>query len=243
MSPSRNGAGLSAATLVSLFMAMGVTPPATAQAEGNRANERHAMVAQQIERRGLDDELVLAAMRQVPRHLFVPAGERRLAYGDHPLPIGYGQTISQPYIVAYMCQLARLDSHSRVLEVGTGSGYHAAVMAQVADTVHTMEIIPQLAVSAENIHTSLGYGNIVGHTGDGYYGLPETAPFDAIVVTAAAEHIPPPLVQQLAEGGRMIIPVGHPFLVQYLVLVERKAGRITSRELIPVRFVPLTGTH
>ena len=214
-----------------------------AQQEANFARRREAMVTRQIERRGIDDPGVLAAMRAVPRHRFVPEGELRQAYKDSPLPIGFGQTISQPFIVAYMCQMAHLDSTSRVLEVGTGSGYHASVMAQIADTVYTMEIVPQLADRALAAITSLGYDNIVTRTADGYYGWPDAAPFDAIVVTAAPEHIPPPLVQQLAEGGRMIIPVGHPFLTQYLVLVEKKDGRVTSRQLMPVRFVPFTGGH
>ena len=224
MNSHRPGVRFAAAIQVVLFMTMGIGPVASTQDETDYGSQRHAMVSKQIERRGVEDKLVTAAMRQVPRHLFVPAVQRRLAYSDHPLAIGYGQTISQPYIVAYMCQIARLDSNSRVLEVGTGSGYHAAIMARIADTVHTIEIIPQLAVNAENTHTSLGYGNIVVHTGDGYYGIPHAAPFDAIVVTAAAEHIPPPLLEQLAEGGRMIIPIGHPFLVQYLVLVKKEAG-------------------
>jgi protein-L-isoaspartate(D-aspartate) O-methyltransferase len=222
---------------------MGIRSVTATQDETDYDSQRHAMVSRQIERRGVDDKLITAAMRQVPRHLFVPAWQRQQAYSDHAVSIGYGQTISQPYIVAYMCQMARLDSNSRILEVGTGSGYHAAIMAQIADTVHTIEIIPQLAANAKSTHTSLGYGNIVDHTGDGYYGIPHAAPFDAIVVTAATEHIPPPLLQQLAEGGRMIIPIGHPFLVQYLVLVEKEAGQIKSRELIPVRFVPFTGTR
>lgn len=214
-----------------------------AQQEEDFARRREAMVTRQIARRGIDDPGVLAAMRSVPRHSFVPEGELRQAYTDSPLPIGFGQTISQPFIVAYMCQMAHLDSTSRVLEVGTGSGYHASVMAQIADTVYTMEIVPQLADRALAAITSLEYDNIITRTADGYYGWPDAAPFDAIVVTAAPEHIPPPLVEQLAEGGRMIIPVGHPFLTQYLVLVEKKDGRVTSRQLMPVRFVPFTGGH
>ena len=213
------------------------------QNEDDFAARREVMVARQIARRGVDDPGVLAAMRAVPRHRFVPASELRQAYTDQPLPIGYGQTISQPYIVAYMCQIALLDSTSRVLEVGTGSGYHASVMAQIADTVYTMEIVPQLADRAQATITSLGYDNIVARTADGYYGWPEAAPFDAIVVTAAPESIPPPLVRQLAEGGRMVIPVGHPFLTQYLVLVEKRDGQVRSRQLMPVRFVPFTGDH
>ncbi|UCH63805.1 MAG: protein-L-isoaspartate(D-aspartate) O-methyltransferase [Fidelibacterota bacterium] len=207
------------------------------------ARQRDAMVTRQIARRGVDDPGVLAAMRAIPRHRFVPTDEVRRAYNDSPLPIGYGQTISQPFIVAYMCQMARLDSTSRVLEVGTGSGYHASVMAQIADTVYTMEIVPQLADRARKTIASLRYNNIVTRMADGYYGWPDAAPFDAIVVTAAPEHIPPPLVQQLAEGGRMVIPVGHPFLTQYLVLVEKRDGRVRSQQLMPVRFVPFTGGH
>ncbi len=221
----------------------GAAVPAHPPDQEDFARRREAMVTRQIARRGVDDPLVLAAMLTVPRHRFVPASELRQAYADSPLPIGFGQTISQPFIVAYMCQIARLDSTSRVLEVGTGSGYHASVMTQIADTVYTMEIVPQLADRARAAITSLGYDNIVTRTADGYYGWPDAAPFDAIVVTAAPEHIPPPLVQQLAEGGRMIIPVGHPFLTQYLVLVEKKDGRVTSRQLMPVRFVPFTGGH
>ena len=205
--------------------------------------QREAMVTRQIARRGIDDDRVLAAMRTVRRHRFVPLNVRRHAYTDRPLPIGYGQTISQPYTVAYMCQLLGLGPESRVLEVGTGSGYHAAVMARIADTVHTIEIIPELAARARETLSALGYENILARTADGYYGWPEGAPFDAIVVTAAADHLPPPLIQQLAEGGRMIIPVGHPFLTQHLILAEKKDGQVTSRQLIPVRFVPLTGRH
>ena len=225
-----------------LFM-ISIAGSGVAQQEEDFAARREAMVTRQIARRDIDDPGVLAAMRAVPRHRFVPTGELRQAYADSPLPIGYGQTISQPFIVAYMCQIAHLDSTSRVLEVGTGSGYHASVMAQIADTVYTMEIVPQLADRAQATITSLGYDNIVARTADGYYGWPEAAPFDAIVVTAAPESIPPPLVRQLAEGGRMVIPVGHPFLTQYLVLVEKEGDRVRSRQLMPVRFVPFTGDH
>ena len=232
--------------LLAAGMLVPVDGPAGTGAPGRQGDEdftarREAMVKRQIARRGIDDPQVLAAMQAVPRHRFVPRRLQREAYADRPLPIGYGQTISQPFIVAYMSRMARLDSTSRVLEVGTGSGYHAAVLAQVADTVFTMEIIPELAARARATLDSLGYGNIVSRNADGYYGWPEAAPFDAIVVTAAPEYIPPPLIQQLAEGGRMVIPVGNPFLTQYLVLVEKRDGRVTSRQLIPVRFLPLTG--
>ena len=217
--------------------------PEVASPQGNDSflALRQAMVIGQIASRGIHDQSILGSMETVPRHHFVPQEARKVAYGDHPVAIGYGQTISQPYIVAYMCQLARLGPDSRVLEVGTGSGYHAAVMAQIADTVYTMEIIPELAARSSETLTSLGYANLVTRHADGYYGWPEAAPFDVIVVTAAADHIPPPLIKQLAEGGRMVIPVGHPFLTQHLVLVVKQDGQISSRQLIPVRFVPLTG--
>ena len=214
---------------------------ASAQGHDSFLARRKAMVAEQIASRGIHDPRILKAMETVPRHRFIPQGDQKSAYADHPVAIGYGQTISQPYIVAYMCQLARLGPHSRVLEVGTGSGYHAAVMAQIADTVFSLEIIPELAAKSHATVTSLGYANLVTRQADGYYGWLEAGPFDAIIVTAAADHIPPPLIKQLADGGRMVIPVGHPFLTQHLVLVEKQDGRISSRQLIPVRFVPLTG--
>jgi protein-L-isoaspartate(D-aspartate) O-methyltransferase len=201
------------------------------QGEEKFAQQRQAMVARQLAGRDIDNKPVLDAMLAVPRHRFVPSDERRNSYADRPLPIGYGQTISQPYIVAYMCQVAQVNSASRVLEVGTGSGYHASVLAQIADTVYTIEIVPELAERARETIQSLEYDNLVPRHADGYYGWPEAAPFDAIVVTAAPNHIPPPLIEQLAEGGRMIIPVGNPFFTQFLVLVEKKNGRVTSRQL------------
>jgi protein-L-isoaspartate(D-aspartate) O-methyltransferase len=200
------------------------------------------MVREQIQRRGVTDQGVLGAMLAVPRHEFVPASWREAAYGDRPLPIGEGQTISQPYIVALMTELLQLESGDRVLEVGTGSGYQAAVASHLADSVFTIEILPGLAEQAARRLARLGYRDVVTRTGDGYFGWPEHAPFDAIVVTAAAGHIPPPLVQQLAPGGRMVIPVGGAFQVQQLVLVEKQAdGSVTTRTLLPVRFVPLVG--
>ena len=187
------------------------------------------------------DPRVMAAMARVPRHVFVPPELRDRAYGNHPLPIGYGQTISQPYIVALMTDLARVGPEDRVLEVGTGSGYQAAVLAEVAGRVYTVEIIPELARAARERLHRLGYRNVEVREADGYYGWPEAAPFDAIVVTAAASHVPPPLVRQLKPGGRMVIPVGGPFRVQRLTVVEKDAeGRVRSREVLPVRFVPLT---
>ena len=223
------------------LVALAGLAPAIQPSDDDLMARRKAMVAKQIARRGIHDQRILTAMETVPRHRFIPRGAQKAAYADRPVAIGYGQTISQPYTVAYMCQLAQLEPQSRVLEVGTGSGYHAAVMAQIADTVYTMEIIPELAARSRATLTSLGYANLVTRHADGYYGWPEAAPFDAIVVTAAADHIPPPLIKQLAEGGRMVIPVGHPFLTQHLVLVEKQDGQISSRQLIPVRFVVLTG--
>ena len=206
--------------------------------------ERDRMVSRQIEARGIDHPQVLSAMRAVPRHLFVPNQYRDQAYDDHPLPIGLGQTISQPYIVALMTQLAAPDSGDVVLEVGTGSGYQAAVLAQLVDTVYTVEILQQLGDQAREQFKRLGYANVVSRVADGYYGWEEHGPFDAIVVTAAAEHIPPPLIRQLKPGGVMVIPVGNRFQVQSLMLVEKtKEGKTTSRSLLPVRFVPLVGKH
>lgn len=182
----------------------------------------------------------LEAMRKVERHLFVPSDLINKAYEDGPLPIGYGQTISQPYIVAYMTQIIDPKPYFKVLEIGTGSGYQAAILAEIVDKVYTIEIIPELGATAGKRLKELDYRNIELVIADGYYGLEEHAPYDAIIVTAAAEHIPPALIQQLKEGGKMIIPVGSPFLVQTLMLIEKKKGKISSTSLMPVRFVPFT---
>ena len=207
---------------------------------------REEMVRTQIAtdrggRTPVTDEAVLRAMRTVPRHLFVPDDQVRRAYADQPLPIGYGQTISQPYIVALMTELLGLEPDDVVLEIGTGSGYQAAVLAEIVDRVHTIEIVGELAASAGQRLRALGYVGVEVRLGDGYYGWPGAGPFDAIVVTAAASHIPPPLEEQLAPGGRMVIPVGPPLRVQSLMLVEKRAdGTVRRRNLLPVRFVPLT---
>ncbi len=186
------------------------------------------------------DARVLEAMARVPRHLFVPEKLRRYAYENRPLPIGFGQTISQPYIVALMTDLVEPAPGRIVLEVGTGSGYQAALLADLGMRVYTMEIIEPLAEAATARLEKLGYGNVTTRWGDGYDGWPEQAPFDAIIVTAAASHIPPPLLAQLKPGGRMVIPVGGRFLTQQLVVVEKDAdGRIRTRQILPVRFVPL----
>jgi protein-L-isoaspartate(D-aspartate) O-methyltransferase len=184
---------------------------------------------------------VLAVMGNLPRHEFVPEDQREYAYDDRPLPIGYGQTISQPFIVALMTDMLALGADDVVLEVGTGSGYQAAVLARLVGEVHTIEIIPGLARTAEERLARQGFGNVSTSTGDGYYGAPDAAPFDAIVVTAAASHVPPPLIAQLKPGGRMVIPVGGSFTLQHLMLVEKDAaGRAHTRQTLPVAFVPLT---
>lgn len=190
------------------------------------------------------DSRVMEIMAGVPRHEFVPAAVRDHAYENRPLPIGYGQTISQPYIVAVMTDLLKVGSGSTVLEVGTGSGYQAAILAEYVRSVYSVEIVKELADAAAERLKRLGYGNVEVRTGDGYYGWKEHAPFDGIVVTAAAGHIPPPLLDQLKPGGRMIIPVGGPFYVQRLMLVEKgQQGEIKTRQVLPVAFVPLTGGH
>ena len=200
---------------------------------------RTDMVETQIRNRGIRDAATLRAMRQVPRHLYIPENQQRWAYDDRPLPIGYGQTISQPYIVGYMTEIIKPKKGFRVLEIGTGSGYQAAVLAEIVDHVYTIEIVEPLGLRAKEV-LDQNYSNVSVKIADGYYGWEEYAPFDAIVVTAAAEYIPPPLIEQLKDGGRMIIPVGSPFRVQQLMLVEKKGERISSRSLMPVRFVPFT---
>ncbi len=205
---------------------------------------RQEMVRSQLVTRGIDDQATLRAMETVPRHLFVPDRYRANAYQDGPLPIGYGQTISQPYMVAFMTEIIGPHPGQRILEIGTGSGYQAAVLAETGARVFTIEIIPELAKRAQAILEQQNYLHIRSKTGDGYYGWPEQAPFDAIVVTAAASHVPPPLVKQLKPGGKMVTPVGSRFLVQQLVVVEKDMqGKVTTRQLLPVRFVPLTGGH
>ena len=203
-------------------------------------SRRERMVTNQIQLRGMDHKPTLNAMRTVPRHLFVPINLQENAYDDRPLPIGHGQTISQPYIVAYMTSIINPKPEFKVLEIGTGSGYQAAVLSEIVDSVFTMEIVPGLYQSASARISELGYDNIKIKFGDGYYGWQEHGPYDAIVVTAAAEFIPPPLIEQLKEGGKMIIPVGSPFMVQSLILVNKKKDRITTTNLMSVRFVPFT---
>jgi len=212
---------------------------AAAQTDGF-AEERRRMVVEQIERRGVDDPAVLAALSRVPRHLFVPEDVRAGAYADTPLPIGHRQTISQPYIVALMSQLLALKPGDKVLEIGTGSGYQAAVLAELGADVYTIEIVAPLAEQAQRTFRDLGYGAIHARTGDGYQGWPEQAPFDAIIVTAAPPQIPQPLLVQLKTGGRMVLPVGEAWQ-DLLVLTKRADGSFDKRTVLPVRFVPMTG--
>ena len=200
---------------------------------------RAEMVATQLAHRDVTDPAVLRVMRKVPRHLFVPQSWRELAYADQPLPIGEDQTISQPYIVAYMTQSLELKPGDRVLEIGTGSGYQAAVLAELIKEVYTIEIVQVLAERSRALLSELGYQNIRVRAGDGYLGWPEAAPFAAIVVTAAPDHVPEPLVEQLAIGGRMVLPVGDEF--QQLVRLNKTSTGVRSDTLLPVRFVPMTG--
>ena len=208
------------------------------QQDDRYASAREKMVKEQIIIRGVTDQPTLRAMRKVPRHLFVPEEYRNEAYDDNPLPIGYGQTISQPYIVAYMTEVSKPAPEKKVLEIGTGSGYQAAVLAEIVDKVYSIEIVPELARESSERLKKLGYSNITCKFGDGYKGWPEHAPFDIIVVTAAPEQIPQPLIDQLAENGRLVIPVGAPAAVQELILIEKKNGNIEKKRLTFVRFVP-----
>jgi protein-L-isoaspartate(D-aspartate) O-methyltransferase len=201
---------------------------------------REEMVLQTIEQRGVTSENVLKAMRTVKRHLFIPENITAAAYEDRPLPIGYGQTISQPFIVAYMTEIINPKPHHKVLEIGTGSGYQAAVLAEVVKEVYTIEIIPDLGNAASARLQKLGYSNVKTKVTDGYFGWPEHGPYDAIVVTAAAEFVPPPLIEQLKEGGKIVIPIGAPFMTQSLMLIEKKGKKITTKNLMPVAFVPFT---
>jgi protein-L-isoaspartate(D-aspartate) O-methyltransferase len=207
-----------------------------------RREERERMVVGQMQQRDVSDANVLKALRVVPRHFFVRDADQRRAYSDQPLPIGLGQTISQPYIVAYMTEALALRPDSRVLEIGTGSGYQAAVCAEIAKEVFTVEILEELASSAQQRLKRLGCGNVFAKAGDGYFGWEETGPFDAIIITAVAGLVPPPLIKQLKCGGVMILPLGSPFGFQHLVLVTKDdKGEIQSRRLLPVSFVPMTG--
>lgn len=203
--------------------------------------QREKMVESQLQARDIDDPRVLAAMRQVPRHRFVPISQMSRAYDDHPLAIGEGQTISQPYIVALMTKLVGPQKSHKVLEIGTGSGYQAAVISLLVDQVYSIEIVPGLAENAARLLAELSYDNVQVREGDGYQGWPEEAPFDCILVTAAPKKVPPPLLDQLAIGGRLVIPVGSTSFAQTLLVIERTKKGFERRNIIPVRFVPMTG--
>ena len=225
--------------LASVFAALALFTAAAGAQEEAMTEQRQRMVETQIVSRGVRQPAVLAAMRTVPRHLFVPEAYRGQAYEDYPLPIGAQQTISQPYIVALMTELLDLEGSEKVLEIGTGSGYQAAVLSRVAGEVYTVEILEPLARQAQRLLGELGYKNVRTRVGDGYQGWPEAAPYDAIMVTAAPERIPQPLLDQLKIGGRMVIPVGA-FFQDLLVLTKTPAG-LEKKNIIPVRFVPMTG--
>ena len=234
--------------LLTLLLALAMAMPAGGECTDYA--ERRAALIDEVRAQGLAegppgfDEAVLQAMLRVERHEFVPPSQRSSAYRNHPLPIGHGQTISQPYIVALMTHLLEAEEDDVVLEVGAGSGYQAAVLAELVGRVYSIEIVEPLAVAVKERLSRLGYGNVTTRLGDGYYGWAEQAPFDAIIVTAAASHVPPPLIEQLKPGGRMVIPVGGPFQVQFLLLIEKDAaGEVRSRQVTAVRFVPLTGGH
>jgi protein-L-isoaspartate(D-aspartate) O-methyltransferase len=219
---------LAALCLLTLSACAEATPP------------RERMIDEQLIARGIRDERVLDAMRAVPRHEFVPEEIRDRAYADRPLPIGHDQTISQPYIVAFMSEALRLQPTDRVLEIGTGSGYQAAILGKLAAEVYSIEIVEPLAQRAKADLARLGFKNIHVRAGDGYQGWPEAAPFDAAIVTCAPGHVPEPLVQQLKEGGRLVIPVGDRY-GQRLYVLEKRAGKVEQREVLPVMFVPMTG--
>ena len=206
----------------------------------NYTAKREQMVKTQLIARGIKDAATLFAMQNVSRHLFVPENMKPYAYADRPLPIGDGQTISQPYIVAFMTEALQLKESDKVLEIGTGSGYQAAILAKIVDSVYTIEIVKPLAIKAKDRLQQLGYANVNVKWGDGYHGWPAKTPFDAIIVTAGADSIPQPLIDQLKIGGRMIIPVGPHNYVSHLVLVTKKKNKIIKKKLLPVRFVPFT---
>lgn len=203
--------------------------------------ERGKMVKEQLIKRGIEDKRVLGAMKKIPRHLFVGESYKSRAYGDHPLPIEEGQTISQPYVVALMTEALELKISDRVLEIGTGSGYQAAVLAEIAGEIYTIEIRERLSVKASKLLNDLGYKNIKVKYADGYFGWQEYAPFDAIIITASANHIPPPLIKQLKEGGKLIIPLGSTLYYQTLTIATKKGGELELRQITEVAFVPMTG--
>jgi protein-L-isoaspartate(D-aspartate) O-methyltransferase len=239
MSSLRSTVGVAPAVLAFLAILVHSTTAQSSRDPGERASERIAMVEDQIAARGVKDERVLDAMRTVPRHWFMPDRVAASAYTDRPLPIGHGQTISQPYIVAYMTEALEVKREHRVLEIGTGSGYQAAVLSGLVKQVFTIEIVPELGRRAAAVLKEARYRNVTVKVGDGYQGWPEQAPFDRIIVTAAPDHVPQPLIDQLAMNGRMIIPVGPVGGVQELIVVTKTDKGVVQRKTIPVLFVPL----
>jgi protein-L-isoaspartate(D-aspartate) O-methyltransferase len=238
MLPGALGRGmLLAATCLACTLARESAVPAL-QSDDELSRRRRDMVETQIRQRGIHDARVLEAMRKVPRHRFVLESDADIAYGDSPIPIGRGQTISQPYIVAFMTEALAVKSEHKVLEIGTGSGYQAAVLGELAREVYTIEIVPDLAERARRLLGVLGYRNVHARTGDGYAGWPEQAPFDGVIVTAAPDHVPQPLVNQLKLGGRLVVPVGRD--TQELLVLTRTADGLREEARLPVRFVPLT---
>jgi protein-L-isoaspartate(D-aspartate) O-methyltransferase len=236
--------GIAVALLLTLAGASGAAVEPFASARQHMADEIAALARETREAVGKPafDQRVMDVIARVPRHEFVPPDQVASAYLNRPLPIGHGQTISQPYIVALMTDLARVQADHKVLEVGTGSGYQAAVMAHLAKAVYTIEVIEPLGTQAARRLRAMGYDNVEVRVGDGYHGWEAHAPYDAILVTAAVSHIPPPLLRQLKAGGRMVIPVGAAFMVQHLMLVEKRLdGGVSTRQILPVQFVPLTG--
>jgi protein-L-isoaspartate(D-aspartate) O-methyltransferase len=225
-----------------LFLSLQISPPTYAAQQDSLATARRTMIDRDLRGRGINDPRVLSAMEAVPRHLFVPENLRLSAYEDRPLPIGEGQTISQPYVVAYMSELLDLRGNEKVLEIGTGSGYQTAVLAQLAAQVYSIEIIPSLSESAKPVIEQLGFRNVYFKVGDGFFGWQEKAPFDAILLTAAAPEVPQSLWRQLREGGRIIMPLGRPWTTQRLVRVRKLAGKQVVEELKEVIFVPMTGS-
>ena len=227
---------------VLLFLIFLPTCPALRASKENALEiKQQIMIEKDLKARGINDPAVISAMKKVKRHLFVDKSRQKKAYGDYPLPIGEDQTISQPYIVGLMTQSLKLKSSDRVLEIGTGSGYQAAVLAEIVKEVYTIEIKEKLAQKAETLLSSLGYINVSVKAGDGYYGWEEYATFDAIILTCSAEKIPPPLIKQLKEGGKIILPLGQQFKIQNLVIGTKNGGKIKKEGILPVRFVPMTG--
>jgi protein-L-isoaspartate(D-aspartate) O-methyltransferase len=234
---------ISSLLLVALFSALSLYAQTKNQKDGFEKLRlaKKWMIENDIKKRGITDVNVLAAMEKVKRHRFVDKKVRDMAYSDHPLPIGEGQTISQPYVVALMTQSLKIEKGEKILEIGTGSGYQAAVLAELTDRVYTIEIREKLAKKAEETFKKEGYHSVIVKFGDGYFGWKEYAPFDAIIITAAANHVPPPLLNQLKEGGRLIIPLGSTSYFQTLTLIEKKSDDLITRHITGVRFVPMTG--